>query len=137
MGRARAWDRRHLYACLAPPSRHCDDRLALFRHPLGSRVDMDSAGDQFLSAWDWSRTERRRKFLCTRRRIDVSVVYGDDVYNQGQLSEAKAVCSAHGSASGWHNESNLFDFHELRRGFSPPNGSSRSGCFGDYGIPVN
>ena len=33
---------------------------------------------------------------------------------------AKATCSVRGSPSGWRNESNLFDFHELRQGFIPP-----------------
>jgi len=37
------------------------------------------------------------------------------------LSGAEAACSAHESPMGWRRESNLFDFHELRQGFSPPN----------------
>jgi hypothetical protein len=28
----------------------------------------------------------------------------------------EAACSVHGSPSGWRNESNSFDFHELRQG---------------------
>jgi hypothetical protein len=34
---------------------------------------------------------------------------------------AEAACSAHGSPSGWRNQSVLTDFHELRQDFNPPN----------------
>ena len=37
----------------------------------------------------------------------------------------EATCSVHGSPSGWRNESDLSDFHELRQGFIPPNHATR------------
>jgi len=39
---------------------------------------------------------------------------------------AKATRSTHGSALRWHNDSNLFDFHELRQDFNPPYNANAS-----------
>lgn len=39
--------------------------------------------------------------------------------HMGNRNRAKAACSVQTSPSGWHNESDLYDFHELRQDFSP------------------
>lgn len=79
MDSARACDRRCLRLHLAPQSRDYDFWPPLFRHSLGARLDVGSAGDQFLPARHGSRLERRVKFLWAGGRYDVFVVHVDDV----------------------------------------------------------
>ena len=82
MGRARPRRRADLLFCVAAESRNRDDRFPLFRPALGPRADVDSARNQLPPAWTLLLPQRRSERYRSRRRIDVRVVYGDDVYNQ-------------------------------------------------------
>src|SRR5512145_2234710 len=90
---ARACNRSHLCLCVAPQSRDRDYGLSLFRHTLGSRVDVDSARGQLLPAWSLSVSKRRGKPDRSIWWIGVCAIYSDDVCgeiiftNKGYIGE--------------------------------------------------
>ena len=86
MGRARPHRRGDLLLCLATQSRDRTRRLPLIHPPLGSRPDMDSARHQFRFAWILSLVERRGEPYRSHRRIDVRIIYCDDI--RGEISDS-------------------------------------------------
>jgi len=89
MERTRADSRHYLGLCWTSHEYGSGFEFPLLRHPLGSRVDVVSARGQFPPARIVTILEWRGKFDCTRRRIDVSAVYGDDV--RGEIKMMKKL----------------------------------------------